>query len=181
MDHIYIYIYIYIYIHICNIKYVNVIWICIYPRTCMVWKIQSNTWWKPVVWVYSVIHVLIFVLYASGQSLQLEKVSGKWKLVLSDMQKFGISYPKMKFSHLCTDFSRLGTLHHRRQLWWVAPPHESGMAGGCPSFPYKDSREVCASDRENAGYGWLWMVMVSSFGDRGWCWWPFLGWWCFGA
>lgn len=25
-----------------------------------------------------------------------------------------------------------------RKLWWVAPPHESGMAGGRPSFPYKE-------------------------------------------
>ena len=40
----------------------------------MVLKIQNNTWWKPVVWVYSVINVLIFVLYASGQSLAGEGV-----------------------------------------------------------------------------------------------------------
>lgn len=128
---------------------------------------------------YSCAHICAVCLGtvpSAGEGVRKVKIGAVWHAEIRNLLS-----KDLKFSHLCTDFSRLGTLHHRRQLWWVAPPHESGMAGGRPSFPYKDSREVCASDRENAGYGWLWMVMVSSFGDRGWCWWPFLGWWCFGA
>ena len=78
-------------------------------------------------------------------------------------------------------------------LYWflkvrdTAPPSPALVGGASPWIRHGwgtpqlslqgQSRGLCFRSRKSR----LWMVMVSSFGDRGWCWWPFLGWWCFGA